>query len=140
MIRVAKCLLICVVAGFTLSVLAEDRVVVIWNCELNDGMTQDDVQKLNGRWVKFVNENVAGGDIRSFALTPIVGNTTKFQSAFLVQTTGSSSQMSGLGNQILAFEGHFDHINATALYSRVQSPSVLGEGYFGATISRLQRP
>ena len=78
---------------------------------------------------------------------------------------------------MLAFEGHFDHINATfqrfeagltlpistfmllnqylsipvkrifsypnlysALYSRVQSPSVLGEGYFGATISRLQRP
>ncbi len=96
MIRVAKCLLICVVAGFTLSVLAEDRVVVIWNCELNDGMTQDDVQKANGRWVKFVNENVAGGDIRSFALTPIVGDTTKFQSAFPVQTTGSSSQMSGL--------------------------------------------
>ena len=69
----------CVVAGFTLSVLAEDRVVVIWNCELNDGMTQDDVQKVNDRWVKFVNENVAGGDIRSFALTPIIGDTTKFQ-------------------------------------------------------------
>lgn len=96
MIRVAKCLLICVVAGFTLSVLAEDRVVVIWYCELNDGMTQDDVRKLNGRWVKFVNENVAGGDIRSFALTPTVGDTTKFQSAFPVQTKGSSSQMSGL--------------------------------------------
>ncbi len=79
MIRVAKCLLICVVAGFTLSVLAEDRVVVIWNCELNDGMTQDDVQKLNGRCVKFVNENVAGGDIRSFALTPIIGDTSMFQ-------------------------------------------------------------
>lgn len=79
MIRVAKYLLICVVTGYTLSVLAEDRVVVIWNCELNDGMTQDDVQKVNGRWVKFVNENVAGGDIRSFALTPIIGDTTKFQ-------------------------------------------------------------
>jgi len=76
---VAKCLLICVVAGFSLSALAEDRVVELWNCELNEGMTQDDAQKVNSRWLKFVNENVDGGDIRSFALTPIVGAAGKFK-------------------------------------------------------------
>jgi len=51
---------------------AEDRVVAIWDCELNEGKTMADVQAANGKWVKLVNRE-AGGDIRSFAARPTIG-------------------------------------------------------------------
>jgi hypothetical protein len=80
MIRVVKGLLVCLIAGFAINALAaERRVVVMWTCELNDEMTTDDVQLANGRWVKFINKEVAGGDVRSFVVSPIVGDATKFQ-------------------------------------------------------------
>jgi hypothetical protein len=41
--------------------------------QIEDGKTIDDVQAANGKWLKYINENVEGGDIRSYVLTPIVG-------------------------------------------------------------------
>ena len=60
------------------AIAAEERVVNLFTCELNEGKTQEDVQAANRHWVRFMNENVAGGDIRSFPATPIVGEFTKF--------------------------------------------------------------
>ena len=57
---------------------SHSRVVEVWTCSLNDGKTQDDVQAANSKWVKLQNDNVEGGDIRSFVLTTIVGNTETF--------------------------------------------------------------
>ena len=59
-------------------VSAEERIVNLVTCELAEGMTQADVQKANGPWVRYMNENVPGGDIRSAPAVPIVGNWTKF--------------------------------------------------------------
>ena len=56
----------------------EERIVEVWTCTLNDGETQEDVQTSNARWVAFMNAQVAGGDIRSYVLTPIVGNAGEF--------------------------------------------------------------
>lgn len=58
---------------------AENRILFIWTCELNEGKTQDDVQKANRVWLKFVNKQVPKGGIRSFAVSPIVGDVTKFR-------------------------------------------------------------
>jgi len=59
--------------GFAINASAEERIAEIWNCETEDGKTIDDVQAANGKWLKYMNENVEGGDIRSYVLTPIVG-------------------------------------------------------------------
>jgi hypothetical protein len=45
---------------------------------LNEGKTPADVQAMNARWVKFVNSKVKGGDIRSYVLTPVVGDLGQF--------------------------------------------------------------
>ena len=81
MSRVVKCLSVCFFAAFfTLgATAAETRVVVIWNCEANDGISQDDLQAVNGRWVRFANKEVDGGDIRSFLTSAIIGDPSKFK-------------------------------------------------------------
>jgi hypothetical protein len=56
----------------------EERIVEVWTCTLNEGQTQEDVQTSNARWVAFMNAQVEGGDIRSYVLTSIVGNTGEF--------------------------------------------------------------
>ncbi|MGI9328816.1 MAG: hypothetical protein ACR2PZ_26610 [Pseudomonadales bacterium] len=58
---------------------AENRILYIWTCELNEGKTSDDVQKANSVWIKFVNKQVPKGGIRSFVVSPIVGDATKFR-------------------------------------------------------------
>ncbi len=56
----------------------EERIVEIWTCTLKEGQTEEDVQTSNARWVAFMNAQVEGGDIRSYVLTSIVGNTGEF--------------------------------------------------------------
>jgi hypothetical protein len=60
---------------------SDSRVVEVWSCSLNEGKTQEDVQTANKKWVKLQNDNVEGGDIRSFVLTTIVGKTETFNYA-----------------------------------------------------------
>ncbi len=52
---------------------AENRVVVMWTCELSEGVTLDEVKSDNGKWVRFVNK-AGAGDIRSFVTTTIIGS------------------------------------------------------------------
>jgi len=37
-------------------------------------MTIEDVQEVNGRWVRYMSKNVPGGDIRSFVVRAVVGD------------------------------------------------------------------
>jgi len=65
--------LVSVLLGFAFSANAEDRIAEVWNCKAEEGKTIADVQAANGKWVKYMNANVAGGDINSYVLTPVVG-------------------------------------------------------------------
>jgi len=57
---------------------SDTATVEIWKCVLKDGKTMDDVATANGKWVKFMNANVEGGDIHSYGQTAVVGNQEKF--------------------------------------------------------------
>ena len=66
-----------IVAGMSLPVsawAAENRIINMVDCKLDEGMTIEDVQEVNGRWVRYMNKNVPGGDIRSFVVRAIVGD------------------------------------------------------------------
>ncbi len=76
--NVLKIFAVCFAFALTGSAIAEDRVVVMWTCEFAEGKTAADVQEANGRWVRFNNKEVAGGDIRSFVASAIVGDVTGF--------------------------------------------------------------
>ena len=52
---------------------AENRIVNIGECSLNDGMTMQDMHEANRRWVQYMNKTVPGGDIRSFLVRAVVG-------------------------------------------------------------------
>ena len=44
------------------------------DCQLNDGMTIEDVHEANGRWIRYMNRNLPGGDIRSIVVLAVVGD------------------------------------------------------------------
>jgi hypothetical protein len=52
---------------------SHERMVAIWKCKLNEGKTLADVQAANGKWVKHVNAAIDEGEIRSYVLSPVVG-------------------------------------------------------------------
>ena len=66
-----------IVAGMSLPVsawAAENRIVNMFDCKLDERMTIEDVQEVNGRWIRYMNKNVPGGDIRSFIVRGVVGD------------------------------------------------------------------
>ena len=74
----SKALLASVVLATCFAVAnAGTRVEEVWQCKFQDGKTVKDVHAQNGKWVKFVNANVEGGDIHSFVATSIVGDATQ---------------------------------------------------------------
>lgn len=60
---------------------ADQRAVVLWKCAPAEGKTIKDVHKANALWVKHVNAKVAGGDIQSYVLTPVIGKSGTFMYA-----------------------------------------------------------
>jgi hypothetical protein len=68
-------------AGISLAAHADSRVVEMWQCELKEGKTMEEVAAANEKWLAFVNGAVEGGDIHSFALESIVGDSTGFMFA-----------------------------------------------------------
>lgn len=60
------------------SVAAADSIIESWSCEFKDDATIEDVQAVNSKWLKWINDNVDGGEITSGVGTAIVGDTTRF--------------------------------------------------------------
>lgn len=53
--------------------VADTTVRVVWNCNVNDGKSLDDVRTANSAWVRFMHDNVDAA-ISSTILTPVFGN------------------------------------------------------------------
>jgi hypothetical protein len=57
---------------------ADSRIVEIWQCKVNEGKTMDDVATANGKWLAFVRKVVADGDVNSYGVESVVGDSTSF--------------------------------------------------------------
>lgn len=77
-IALSKVLILLALLGFAAAASADERILEVWTCTTKDGKTLDDVHMANGKWVKYMNAKIAGGDIISYVLRPIVGQTTTF--------------------------------------------------------------
>lgn len=55
-----------------------DSVIESWQCKLKDDAKIEDVQAVNSKWLKWVNDHTEGGEISSSLGTAVVGNVTKF--------------------------------------------------------------
>ena len=60
------------------AVASADSVVESWQCKLKDDAKIEDVQAMNSKWLKFVNDNIKGGKITSSVGTAIVGSQNSF--------------------------------------------------------------
>ncbi len=55
-----------------------DSIAETWTCEVNDDKKIEDVQAINSKWLKWVNDHVEGGGIKSSVGESVVGNSEKF--------------------------------------------------------------
>jgi hypothetical protein len=78
----SKVLLTCVLLAFGFAVVAgaHTRIEEVWTCTIKDGKTMEAFQAVNLKWVRFVNENVEGGDIHSSIARSGVGVQGQFVS------------------------------------------------------------
>ena len=54
------------------------RIVEMWQCELKDGQKMEDVKANNTKWLAVTRKEAASDDVRSYALSTIVGDQSKF--------------------------------------------------------------
>ena len=59
-------------------IAAADSIVETWTCEVKEGKKIEDVQAVNSKWLKWVNEQVEGGGISSSVGESVVGNSERF--------------------------------------------------------------
>jgi hypothetical protein len=69
---VLMCIVLCATAH------AEERVVEVWTCTLNEGRSVDDLKPANVDWLEFVNGAVDGGGVISYIVSPLVGAQGQF--------------------------------------------------------------
>ncbi len=66
-------------ASLFLSMAANaDSIIESWQCELKDDATAEDVQAVNSKWLKWVNDHTEGGEVTSSLGSAVVGNLTRF--------------------------------------------------------------
>lgn len=64
--------------AFTASASAEEHIEEVWECTLVEGKTMNQANSINATWVKYVNNNVKGGNINSRTVVPLVGDMGSF--------------------------------------------------------------
>ena len=54
------------------------RVIEMWQCELKEGQKMEDLKANNTKWLAMTRKAAASDDVRSYALSTVVGDLTKF--------------------------------------------------------------
>lgn len=91
--------------------LMADSVVSVYQCELKEGKTQEELQELNGQWLKWVKENV-NEDIASSVGTAVVGDLDVFIFAdtYPNLNTWAAAQTALDGDSASHLENLFDEV------------------------------
>ena len=72
--------LVAVTFTFLSNSIFADSIVATFTCKLNEGKKKEDVQAVNSKWLKYVNENVSK-DITSSFGSAVIGNQDIFMFA-----------------------------------------------------------
>jgi len=76
--RIILAAIFCVTPLIGLADAGDERVVEMWQCELKDGQKMEDIQANNTKWLAMTRKEAASDDVRSYALSTVVGDLTKF--------------------------------------------------------------
>jgi hypothetical protein len=77
--RIAAALVLALAVGACAAYAdGHERTVAMWKCKYAEGKTKEDVQAVNAKWLKIANAATDEGEVESYVLTTIVGDTTGF--------------------------------------------------------------
>ena len=115
--------------GICATANADTSINEVFTCQLKEGKTMDDVRAANSKWVKFMNANVAGGNIGSSIATTVVGNATSgyflyvdtFANLESWSTAKSATEGNDEGEAIDAELGEVADCSGNRLYSVEES-------------------
>jgi len=71
-------LVLCLSPVFCLADSGDTRTIEMWQCELKDGKTMDEVRANNSKWLALTRKQAGSDSVNSFALQSVVGDLTKF--------------------------------------------------------------
>ena len=94
------------------SAVSADTIVAVYSCELKEGKTQEELQALNSRWLKWVRENV-NENIESAVGTAVVGDQGVFLFAdtYPDLTTWAATQTALDSDAASALENMFEDVS-----------------------------
>jgi uncharacterized protein affecting Mg2+/Co2+ transport len=75
--KIVSIMLFTVAIAFTSSSVFADSVVFVYTCKLKEGKTQEELQAVNSKWLKWVRTN-ANENIESAVGTAVVGEQNMF--------------------------------------------------------------
>ena len=76
--RIILAFVFCFTPLICLANAGDVRIVEMWQCELKDGQKMEDVKANNTKWLAVTRKEAASDDVRSYALSTIVGDQSKF--------------------------------------------------------------
>jgi len=76
--KVILAAIFCFTPLISLADAGDVRIIEMWQCELKDGQKMEDVKANNTKWLALTRKEAASDDVRSYALSTIVGDQSKF--------------------------------------------------------------
>jgi hypothetical protein len=87
-------------------------IVEMWQCELKEGKTMEEVEANNKKWLALARKNAGSDEVNSYALTTMVGDQTAFIFADSYPTLAawSSAKSAGDSDEGSAIEAAFEEL------------------------------
>jgi len=76
--RITLAFVFCFTPLVCLANAGDVRVIEMWQCELKDGKTMEEVKANNTKWLAMTRKEAGSDEVRSYALSTVVGDLTKF--------------------------------------------------------------
>jgi len=87
--RFLLAIVFCITPGLALAATGDTATVEMFQCELKDGKTMEEVQANNTRWLAHTRKVTGSEDVNSYALTSVVGDLTRFVFADIYPTAAA---------------------------------------------------
>ena len=105
-------LAILMLPGLWLAAAGDKRILEIYQCELKEGKTVEEVRTNNERWLVNTRKAAGSDDIRSYHLQPKVGDLTTFVfiDSYPDMATWAAAESAGESEESKAIEAAFEEL------------------------------
>ena len=76
--KIFLAVILCLTPLLALAAAGDTRIAELYVCELKEGKEMDAVKANNVKWLAYTRKAAGSDDVRSYALTPVVGDLSTF--------------------------------------------------------------